>query len=276
MSFEDFRRSISPVSPVRRQGAPEAPPEDREALTVLERIPRIDRDSLSELVCHYPGIVPYLALCVGLSRERLRGELKQMFGMAGWKSIAQRDPFGLIDRLDAEYGLVTAVASQKERSWGFADVLVERLFWSRHRATASQARGRALEDQVEDVIRAVGVPYVMRTSFKGRGDKTVPCDFAIPEGGRGARVVGAVKGFDSTGSKLSDAKTEIESMAETRLPRQFVYVVVDGIGWLRRDSDLRKIYAFYEKNLIDGIFTAQMLGEFRQALEVAAQRIGLL
>lgn len=52
----------------------------------------------------------------------------------------------------------------------------------------------------------------------------------------------AAKGFDSTGSKLTDAVREVEEMADIRLPAQYIMVVIDGIGWKSRIGDLRKIY----------------------------------
>jgi len=44
----------------------------------------------------------------------------------------------------------------------------------------------------------------------------------------------AAKGFDSTGSKLTDAVREIEEMADVRQARQFIMAVIDGRGDGRR------------------------------------------
>lgn len=109
-----------------------------------------------------------------------------------------------------------------------------------------------------------------RTQFTGTGGRTAPCDLAIPEDGAGALIVCAVKGFDSTGSKLTDAVREIESMASVRDPRQFVYAVVDGTGWLRRRADLRRIHTLWVKRSINGMFSLAQLDEFRTELIRAA------
>ena len=65
-------------------------------------------------------------------------------------------------------------------------------------------------------------------------------------------------------------------MAEIRLPTQFVFAVVDGIGWLSRMGDFRRMYAHLESHRIDGLYTLSDLEQFRTDLETAARRHGLL
>jgi hypothetical protein len=48
--------------------------------------------------------------------------------------------------------------------------------------------------------------------------RTAPCDLAIP--GTDAVIVVAARGFDSTGSKLTDAVREVEEMTDVRLARR--------------------------------------------------------
>lgn len=86
----------------------------------------------------------------------------------------------------------------------------------------------------------------------------------------------AIKGFNSTGSKLTDAAREVESMAEVRLPRQFIFAVIDGIGWLGRKSDLKRIHDLWVTHRIDGVYTLSQLSEFAADLSTAARRLGLL
>ena len=114
------------------------------------------------------------------------------------------------------------------------------------------------------------------TRFAGRGNREGPCDIAIPAGGDRALIVGFAKGFNSTGSKLTDAVREVEEMAAVRLPRQFVFAFVDGIGWLRRDRDLRRIYDLWARNEIDGLYSLTHMDDFRSDLTEAAIRLGLL
>ncbi|MFI5008730.1 MAG: hypothetical protein ACHQDY_00480 [Solirubrobacterales bacterium] len=85
-----------------------------------------------------------------------------------------------------------------------------------------------------------------------------------------------MKGFDSTGSKLSDATREIEQMVEVKTARQFIFAVVDGQGWVRRQGDLRRIHALWSEQLIDGLYAQGSLGAFAAALELAARRLDLL
>src|SRR5262249_30719289 len=128
----------------------------------------------------------------------------------------------------------------------------------------------------EQVVQALGLPYAMRVRFSGQRGQDAPCDFAVPGGGQHALIVGAVKGFDSTGSKLSDAVREIEQMAAVRLPRQFVFAFVDGIGWLGRKADLRRIYKLWADHAIDGLYSLARRADFQQDLGDAARRLGLL
>ena len=85
-----------------------------------------------------------------------------------------------------------------------------------------------------------------------------------------------MKGFNSTGSKLSDAVREILEMADVRLPSQYVYVVIDGIGWKNRQADLRRIFELWENRTIDGLYTLAHLPQFQADLTAAALRLDLL
>jgi hypothetical protein len=105
---------------------------------------------------------------------------------------------------------------------------------------------------------------------------SLACAKLIPAGGERALVVIGAKGFDSTGSKLSDAVREIEEMADVRLPAQYVMVAVDGIGWKSRRSDLRRIYDMWETNAINGMYTLRSLDALAEDLGDAARRLGLL
>jgi hypothetical protein len=88
--------------------------------------------------------------------------------------------------------------------WTFEDVLVERFLLSRRRASGAILRGRQVENVVEQIVKELGLPYKMRTRFIGVGGKDAPCDLVIPNE-RDTQIVIAAKGFNSTGSKLTDA-----------------------------------------------------------------------
>ncbi|MEV5425856.1 hypothetical protein AB0K85_24260 [Streptomyces cellulosae] len=158
---------------------------------------------------------------------------------------------------------------QRHKVYDFGDLLVARS-GTRQTATRAGASGRRVEDEIEAVVADLGLPYQVRTRFSGRGSSTAPCDLAIPNGGEAAIAV-AAKGFDSTGSKLTDAVREIEEMATVRLPSQYVLAVIDGIGWKSRQSDLRRIYELWRTRQIDGMFTLASLDSFRSHIEEAAR-----
>lgn len=275
MDFEEFVGSLGPL----RQPAPveEMLTEgERGAVDALEELPGVDRESLVTVLSQYPEALPLLASCVGLSLEQLKGEMRFRLGSAGLKTLARHRPREVVKSLDDAFALVEAVRAQMAKDWTFSDVLAERRLWSGRRASSSIATGRSVEDAAEEVIRRLGVGYVMRTTFEGRNGRREPCDFAIPTGDAEAAVVGAAKGFDSTGSKLTDAVREVEALANVRLPEQFVAVVVDGIGWLRRRSDLRKIYELRQSRRIDGLYTLGQIDSFEADLRGSLRLRGLI
>lgn len=245
-------------------------------MEALERLSTIDREGLADVLSHYPEALPLLASCVGLSLEQLKGEMKFRLGSAGLKTLAQNRPREVIESLDEAFTLVEAVRAQMAKDWTFADILAERRLWSGRRASSSIATGRSVEDAAEEILKRIGVGYAMRTTFEGHDGRREPCDFAIPAGGAEATVVGAAKGFDSTGSKLTDAVREVEAVARIRLPEQFVVVIVDGIGWLRRRSDLKKIYELRRSGQIDGLYTLGQIDLFDSNLRKALESHGLL
>ncbi len=140
----------------------------------------------------------------------------------------------------------------------------------------SVQQGRDLDDIVEATVKSLKLMYEPRTTITGRRGAKAPADMAIPGGGSDALIAIAIKGFDSTGSKLSDAVKEIGQMVEAAMPQQFIFAVVGGLGWHRRTSDLDRILKFWERNEIAGVYTAGQMDELEKALRDAALRLGLL
>lgn len=274
LPFDQFVESLQSLTqPGRGDPAMQARIED--VVGHLGEIGEPTRESLERFVAQHPEAVPVLATCVGITQEQLKNQLSHRLGSAGWVTLARTRAAELIAFLDAEFGLVEQIQQQMRREWSFTDVLLERYLWSRRTAASAVGQGRRLEDFVEEVVRRLGVPYHLRTRFIGRGDATAPCDLALPEGGADARIVIAVKGFNSTGSKLSDAVREIEAMASVRAPRQYVIAVVDGIGWRNRRADLRRIHQLWEAREIDGLYTLAHLDAFEADLRDAVARVGI-
>jgi hypothetical protein len=241
----------------------------------LADLPTVDALSLTRFVRSRPESVPVLGLVVGLSQEKLKNALKHNLNTTGWVKLARTEPDRIIEMLDAHYELIRLLEMQRRAIYEFGDVLVARA-GSKVTAAGGQTAGRLVEDAIEAVATELRLPFALRTRFVGRDNLNAPADLAIPAGGKDALIVVAAKGFDSTGSKLGDAVREVEEMARIRQARQFVMAVVDGIGWLSRGSDLAKIFALYQSQQIDGMYTLDMLDDFASDLEDAARRLRLL
>lgn len=273
-TFEEYVASLSAVAPQPISKEPEALELCVRATAAIADLTSIDSESLAGLIRSEPEVLPVLAAVAGLSQERFRTWLQSNFGTAGWITLGRQRPDDVIEAMDKQFGVVDLLVIQSGRDWTWADVLA-RSMSSRQRAGSAIAQGRALEDEVEAVIEILGLEFQARTRFEGTGGTTAPADFAIPAGGEDALIAVAVKGFDSTGSKLTDASREIEEMAKVRKPTQFIFAVVDGHGWHRRMSDLRKIHGLWDNNEIDGLYSRTSLSEFDAALQLAARRVGL-
>jgi hypothetical protein len=274
VTFDDYVNALGPVRRVVDAGEVAEHVVIHQAAEALSAMNKVDRKSLAELVRKHPDWVPTLGLAAGLSQEALKNLLKHRLDTSGWITLARQRPAELIEALDEERGLVAELEAQRKRTYRFGDVLVARAT-SRQSAGTAIAGGRAVEDAIEAVVKELKLPYDLRTTFEGRGSRRSPCDLAIPAGGVSAKIVCAAKGFDSTGSKLTDAVREIEAMAEVRLPNQFVFAVVDGIGWKSRKNDLRKIFELLSANSIDGLYTVALLNQFAADLDAAALRLNV-
>lgn len=273
--FADYVGTLGRLSAHIDPLAPTQEADDiRAAVASLAALPSITRKSLAKWVAVNPRDVTVLGLIVGLGQERLKNALKHEFDTAGWVLLARNRSDELIAWMDISYGLVSQTNAQLHQQYGIADVLIARA-GTRAAATAAGRQGRDVEDDIEAVAKSLGLPYETRTRFTGRNGRTAPCDLVIPNAGS-AEIVVAAKGFDSTGSKLSDAVREIVEMAEVRTPRQFVLAVIDGIGWKNRISDLRKIHNLWVTRQIDGIYTLATLEQFREDVEDAARLRKLL
>lgn len=252
----------------------ESADEIRVAAASLERLRSVDVDSLSDWVADHPKDIYTLGLSVGLSQEKLKNLLKAAFDTSSWAKVGREQPRAVVEWLDREFGLLDALQAQAGRAYSWGDVLVAR-GTSRQTASRAGVAGRLIEDAVEAVVTGFGLPYAMRGRFLGRNGDTGPADLAIPNF-TNAVITVACKGFDSTGSKLTAAVTEVQDMAQVRYAHQYVFAVVDGIGWRSRQGDFRRLYALLEASRIDGLYTLSDLHAFRDDLWDAAVRVKLL
>lgn len=246
----------------------------REATESLRALSDFTTEKLEVWASHHPKWVPVLALAVGLTQEKLKNTLRDHFGTSGWVTLARQQPRELIGWLEEDFDLLRMLRVQAHQTYGFADVLIARA-GTRVTATSAGVSGRKIEDEIEAIAQDLQLPYATRTRFTGRDNRTAPCDLVISSASD-AQIVVAAKGFDSTGSKLTDAVREVMEMAEVRLPRQFVMAVIDGIGWKSRQADLRRIHELWSSQRIDGMYTLSTLANFRRDLEEAARLRHLL
>ena len=277
MDVIEFPAYVTSLSPLSAHVDPDVPTPDstwlRATAASLSELPALDKAGLSAWLRDEPPRCRALGLSVGLSQERLKNTLRHRFGTSSWNKVVLEDALALVEFLDDEYGLIMSLQTQINRTFDFGDILVARA-GTRVTATRAGASGRHVEDEIEQLVRDLGLSCVPRTRFEGRNRRTAPCDVAIP-GPIETAIAIAAKGFDSTGSKLSDAVREIEEMADVRKPTQFIYAVIDGIGWKSRLADLRRIYELAATSQIDGMYTLQHLPAFRRDLEQAARLRGL-
>ncbi|HSV68277.1 MAG TPA: hypothetical protein VLJ59_20610 [Mycobacteriales bacterium] len=266
-----LRRLTAHVDPTAASPGAEA---IRDAGVSLDALATIDLDSLTAWVAARPRDVNGLGLAVGLSQEKLHNLLRSRFGTSSWAKAATDDPAGLVAWLEDEFAILDALTQQRNRAYGFGDILAAR-GTSRQTASSAGEAGRLIENAVEGIVKDLGLPYAMRGRFVGRNGETGPADLVVPNF-TAALITVACKGFDSTGSKLTAAVSEVTEMANVRFAHQYVFAVVDGIGWLRRMGDFRRMYALSGSRRIDGLYALADLDQFRTDLETATRRHDLL
>lgn len=273
-SFEEYLESLSPFAPSTPGAEPEALVLCEKTAALVSSLLPLTRDNLAAAVESDPEIVPVFAAVTGLSQERFKTWLQARFRTAGFVTLGRTRAAELIDALDEDFDLLVLLTDQAGRTWTWADVLA-RVMQPRQQAGGWVRQGRDLEDAVEEKVIALGTPYETRTQFIGKANQVAPADFVIPSG-QDALIAVAVKWFDSTGSKLTAAVREIEQMVEVKTPRQFIFGIIDGQGWLRRQGDLRRIHSLWEQDLIDGLYPRSGLAAFEEALRDAATRVRLI
>lgn len=275
VSFEEYLSTLGTITP-HVSPLTDTPETDaiRTMTRALEALPDFSPETLSGWIADTPNAVPVLGLTVGLSQEKLKNALRNQFNTTGWIKLAQKNSRALIGWFDEAYDLIALLERQAGRTYSFEDVLVSRA-GTKVYATRATKSGRSVEDEIEAVAVGLGLPYATRARFTGRGGRTAPCDLVLPGSDSDAQIAIAAKGFDSTGSKLSDAVREIEEMAEVRRPNQYVMAFIDGIGWKSRKKDLRRIHQLWADGSIDGMYTLKMLPLFREDLAAAARRLNL-
>lgn len=273
--FEDYVASLGHLTARIDPTASTPAAEDiRDAVASLEALDDVDLDSLTAWALAHPERTYVLAIVVGLSREKLTNHLRNWFNTGSWRKAALQQSGEFIEKLDEQFDLVRLLRTQRHQRYTFGDLLVARA-GTRATATSAGQSGRKIEDELEVIAQTLKLPYVPRGRFEGRSGRTAPADLAVPSIGRDCVIAVAAKGFDSTGSKLSDAVREIEEMADVRTGGQVALAVVDGIGWKGRMADLKRIWTLWDTGEIDGLYTLASLDQFKEDLDNFASLRGV-
>lgn len=236
----------------------------------LERLRGLGRPvTAADLAAELREKREFLDVCrlfMGQGQETVAHLLSDQLGKhMGWtplRNLAAREPERMAHAL-ALIGLPGIIDQQLARNWQAEDILIERYRMSRGRAIAGQRRGRGLEDEVEAVLKAASVVYEARVTFTGVQGKSAKCDFALPARSE-PKIVIEAKGFEATGSKLTDFLGDILKIVQARSPHMYFFLVTDGRGWHNRVSDLRKIVEHHQHGDIDMIYTRARLGDLAE------------
>lgn len=178
-SFDDYIATLGRLtSHVDPTAASASAADIREAADSLANLDEVNLETLTRWIHDHPEWVPVLGLTVGLGQEKLRNSLKHRFGSAAWLGLGKARPAELAAMLDEEFDLVRLLRLQRHREYDFGDVLVARA-GTRTTATRAGAAGRRIENEIEAIARDLGLDYLVRTRFEGRGGRTAPCDLAV-------------------------------------------------------------------------------------------------
>lgn len=223
---------------------------------------------LAGLLGRDPDFLDVCRLFLAKSQEAVAHELSDALGgeSMGWarlRSHARKEPERMAQALVA-LDLPHTIQQQLDRQWRAEDILIERYKMTRGRAIAGQKRGRALEDEVEVVLKATGVPFERSVTFTGHKGETAKCDFAVPSRST-PKIVIEVKGFEATGSKLTDFLGDVLKIGQAKSFHMYFFLVTDGRGWHHRVSDLRHLVQYHRDGIIDMIYTQQRLEALAQA-----------
>jgi hypothetical protein len=241
--------------------------------------PTLTAEGLQELLAAIPRFLDVSRLVLGVSQDALATSVSEELVTRGrpranWKQIvglAGREP-GLIADILLSLGLKEQMEEQASKRWTLGDVLVDRLRQGRGRAIAGIRRGGALEERVRDVLEQVpGITFSRNTDYLGFKGRTAKCDFAIPSK-QEPKIIIECKGFEATGSKLTDVLGDVRKIIEAKAPHTYFFVVTDGRGWHRRTSDLAKLVEYHQHGEIDMIFTLTRLDDLGQAVRRIVER----
>ena len=251
----------------------------RKAIAVLDGFvvkPAYDREDIVRMLKEdFETGTLIVRLFLGMSKDTFEAEMR---GLLGSKGIGVRrflrDQAAYLAALE-QLDLIRAIQTTTNRAPKWSDILVERLRSGRGSAVSGQKRGRFVEDFVEKIVKDIfGSSYETRCTFVGQRNNTAKCDIAIPSKAA-PRIVIESKGYGATGSKMTDVIGDIEKIiAAKRSDTVFVFFT-DGLSWLQRKSDFKKIVEYQNQGDIFRIYTLKMADQFRADLETLKREHGL-
>lgn len=205
-------------------------------------------------------------LFVGLSKDKFSAQLGDLVETSGIGVTSYRSHPGRFTEALEKLGVYEAMAEMANRELHWSDVLVERLRSGRGSAIAGQKRGRSVENFAETIVRKVfGEEFDVRCTFTGPRGTRAKCDIAIPDKD-GPRILIEAKGYEATGSKMTDVIGDIEKIIAAKRPDTAFLLFTDGLSWRQRKSDLRKIVEYQNTGGITRIYTYAMAAQFEADL----------
>lgn len=227
--------------------------------------PDVAAADLAALLREQPLTLDVCRLLTGRGQEPMAHDICGALGLTSgnWKTLrgrGRKDPEAMAAAL-VRIGILELIREQIWREWTIEDVLVDRYKLGRGRAIAGQSRGRALEDEVEAALVAAGVPFEARVTFVAPNGTTAKCDFAVPTRDK-PKIVVEVKGYEATGSKLTDFLGDILKIKQAKSYHTYILVVTDGRGWHNRKSDLKHLVDLHHDGTIEMIYTRKRLEQF--------------
>jgi len=231
-------------------------------LRALGKEPTVD--DLAALLREQPLTLDVCRLLTGRGQEPMGHDICGALGLkaGNWKSLRSRartQPDVMAAAL-LRIGIADLIREQIWREWTVEDVLVDRYKLGRGRAIAGQSRGRGLEDEVQRILESAEVPFEARVTFTASNGATAKCDFAIPSR-EDPKIVVEVKGYEATGSKLTDFLGDILKIKQAKGYHTYVLVVTDGRGWHNRKSDLKRLVELHHNGTVEMIYTRARLAQ---------------
>lgn len=260
----------------------EAPWQDEHAVKVMALVQNIpiketytDEDIAALFEGNFRRGFTVAQLFLGISKDEFQDRLGAIIGREniGSKSFA-KNRSAYLEALQAlELPAAMATAANFKPAW--SDILIERLRSGRGKAIKGQKRGRSLEDFTETIVREVfDDRYEIRCQFSGTGSKSGKCDFAIPNRHKPLILIEA-KAYGATGSKQTDVVGDANNIIDAKRPDTPFILITDGITWMRRISDLRKLIQLQNQGRITRIYTTKMAAQFEADLRRLKEEYGL-